>query len=889
MSQTQETAAVGLKLPPLGSPGAWPVGYVVAERYEVRAFLGRGGHSLVYRVYDRSVRDEIALKVLHPGRDPERTLDRFRREVAIAREASSPNLVRVFDLEQTESDVYITMELMEGGSLRRRLEARPLPIPEAVRIAEAVLQGLGALHACGAVHRDVTPGNILFSGRGEVKLGDFGLVRRPERDETALTARDAILGTEGYRSPEQALGKKVGPESDLYAVGVVLFEMLAGRLPHEGGGSEFERRLSVLDRAPDVRRFRPEVPPWLARVVARLLEVRLADRYREAEEVLRDLTAEKSPRRVRLRRWLLRIAAALFLVLPPMGVILQPAPGASFSHLVPLEGEGIAAVGTRGEELWKLRGVDQENSTKWVLARIAPGGPRLLALVPTRLGRWSPEDVSTLTFYDPATGRVERRIKLPSAASSFPNDPPRFGIASVKTVDLFHDGTDEIIVNYHHIPEAPSYAVLYAPRLNQARVIYYAYGGQEFEGAADLDGDGIPELLFAGIDNGWNWVNVVAAVKIDPKSLKEGDSLTPPAAPDIMTDSAQERLLLWYATVPRGLLEDFHRLAIDEKRRELTARYLSGKTWTLSFDGFPPGAPRADIAERQKARRATYEHFREAERLRKADQLDLAMSEARAAEDSAKRTRETWLSEYAERLQAKILVAQGKIPEAEALFTTLMGRAEDAPEVAYDAGVAFHLAGDLHRAVTWYEKGIGRASAIGAGKSKHEFLKGEVLALVEKKRYGEALAAAERFGETYPTLQDQLWLFREYIRWRAGERPEASPERLRPNATDLSRYWELEFEFADGVELQELLSRVDRFLAERPETKTEALSLRAEILDRLGRRREAAQVAQAALELARVEAPRSIIARGHLGLLEERARHLGSESRPTLEDSSKTP
>jgi tetratricopeptide (TPR) repeat protein len=889
VSEAQETATVGPKASPTEAQGAWPAGHVVAERYEVRAFLGRGGHSLVYRVYDRDVGDEIALKVLHPGRDPERTLSRLGREVAIAREASSSHLVRVFHLEQSGGDAYLTMELMEGGSLRRRLEAGPLPIPESVRIAEAVLQGLAALHACGAVHRDVTPGNILFSGRGEVKLGDFGLVRRPERDETALTARDAILGTEGYRSPEQALGKKVGPQSDLYALGVVLFEMLAGRLPHEAGGSEFERCLSVLDRAPDVRPFRPEVPSWLARVVARLLEVRLADRYREAEDVLRDLTDEKSPRRVRLRRWLLRAAVALFLLLPQAGIILQPAPGASFSHLVPLEGEGIAAVGTRGEELWKLRGVDQENSTKWVLARITPGGPRLLALVPTRPGQWSPEDVSTLTFYDPATGKVERRIKLPSAAGSFPNDPPRFSIASVKTVDLFHDGTDEIIVNYRHVPEAPSYAVLYAPRLNQARVVYYAYGGQEFEGAADLDGDGIPELLFAGIDNGWNWVNVVAAVKIDPKSLKEGDSLTTPTAPDAMTESSQERLLLWYATVPRGLLEDFHRLAIDEKRREITVRYLSGKTWTLGFDGFPPGAPRADIAERQEARRATYEHLREAERLRKAGQLDLAMSEARAAEDSAKRAQEIWLAEYAERLQAKILVAQGKILDAEALFTSLVGRAEDAPEVAYDAGVAFHLAGDLRRAVMWYEKGIGRDSAIGAGKSKHEFLKGEVLALVEEKRYEEALAAAERFGETYPTLQDQLWLFREYIRWRAGERPEANPGRVRPNATDLSRYWELEFEFADGREPKELLSRVDRFLAERPETKTEARSLRAELLDRLGRTKEAAQVAQAALELARVEAPRSIIARGHLSLLEERARRLGSEFRPTLEDSSKAP
>ncbi|HEX4961389.1 MAG TPA: serine/threonine-protein kinase [Thermoanaerobaculia bacterium] len=846
---------------------------MVADRYEVKAYLGRGGNATVYRVYDRYVKVEVALKLVHPDLDPERALRRLSREVEIAREVSSPYLVRVFDLGRTNEDIYLTMELLGGGSLRRRLDSGPLPLSHAVGIAESVLRGLAELHDHGAVHRDVTPGNVLFSSKDEAKLADFGLARRPEQDETAFTARDAILGTEGYRSPEQALGKELGPRCDLYSLGVVLFEMLVGRLPHEA--APLGPRLSILEAAPDVRRFRPEVPPWLARIVARLLEVRLANRYQSAEEVLADLTHEKSPRRVRLRRYLFRSAAVLLLCLPQVGVLVVPAPEAEFSHLIQLE-SGIAAIGTRGEQLWTLPGADPETADKWALARIEPGGSQLLALVP---GQAFPEDVSTLTFFDPLTGKVRRQVKLPSGANYFPNDPPRFSIASVKALDLFHDGTDEVIVNYRHVPEAPSYVVLYAPRLNEARVIYYARGGQSFEGAADLDGDGIPELLFAGIDNAWNWVNVVAAVRLapNPSDPESWRTRVAAAAPDLVAEPADERSLLWYAVVPRGYLDDPRRLTIDEKRRELTVHYqFSGKTWTLDFDGFPPGTSGADLPKRQEARLATYAHFRETERLRKAVQLDLAMSEATAALDSAKRARETWLSEYAERLQAKILVAEGKIPEAEALFTSLVGRAEDAPEVAYDAGVAFHLAGDLHRAVTWYEKGIGRGSAMGAGKMKHEFLKGEVLALVEEKRYADALSAVARFEATYPAFQGQLGLFRGYVRWRAGKRPEADPAGVHLNSTDLYRYWEMEFEFADGGDRRELLARVDRFRDERPETSAEALSLRAELLGRLGRTREAAETAQSALELAQGEVERSIIARGHLDLLKERAQRLGS-------------
>ena len=872
MSHTEETATVGPQPPP-GESLRPRVGSVVADRYEVRALLGKGGHASVYRAYDRLLKAEVALKLVHPERDLERGLARIRREVGVARESLSPHLVRVFELGESNGDIYLTMEILPGGSLRDRLRQGPLPIPEVLRIGAALLKGLAALHGRGVVHRDVTPGNILFSESGEAKLCDFGLVRRLGREETRLTLEGGVLGTIGYLSPEQLLGKEVSPRSDLYAAGVVVFEMLAGKLPHEAV-SELGLRLAAFGVAPDVRRLRPEVPRWLAEVVARLLERRPADRFPSAEAALAVLEKRQVPPRYRLRRRLLQAAAMALLFLPQAGVLVTPARRAPFSHLVPAGETGITAVSTGGETLWTINGVAPEIADRAALARITLGGPRLIAIVLARPGEWSPGAISTLSFLDPVTGEVVKKVQLPSGADRFPNDPPRFSFSSAKAVDLDQDGIDEVLVNYSHVPEAPFYTVLYAPRFGQARTVFYSRGGQDFQGAADLDGDRTRELLFAGINNGWNWVNAVAAVRIDLRSFLQSERLPPAGAPDVIEHSSQDRFLLWYAVVPRGHLEDLPRLVIDEKRRELRVRYRSGKIWTLGFDGFPPESSNQDRTERQDARRETYQHLWEAERLRRANMLDLAMSEAKAALDSAMRAREVWLGQYAERLQAKILVAQGKIPEAEARFASLAERAEDAPEVAYDAAVAFHLSGDLRRAVAWYERGMGRGSAIGAGKSKHEFLKGEVLALVERKRYAEALAAVARFGATYPSFQSHLWTFREYVRWRSGERPEADPSGVPRNWTDLERYWALEFELAAGGKPGEILQRVDRFLAERPETQAEALSLRAELLARQGRAREATEVALDALELVRAEQERSIIARGHLNLVEERAHRL---------------
>lgn len=861
MADYSETVSVGPLPLSERNPDEYQPGRLVADRYEIRERLRRGGQATVYRAFDRSLGIEVALKFIH--RQAENAFSRLRREVGRVRDIQCPSLVHIYDIGSAPDGHFLTMEFLSGGSLQDRLREGPLPVEDATRIAAAVLEGLQALHEKGAIHRDVTPGNILFSKAGEAKLADFGLVRNFRGEEDPLTREAAVLGTPGYLSPEQLGRGKAGPPSDLYATGVVLFEMLCGRRPESRA------------EATDVRTVRAGVPLWLSEVASRLLEENPADRFPDARAALLALGSESRPPRYRLRRRILKGGAAsllLFSLFLAWHLIAKTRRAEAYSHLVAAGETGITAIGKNGKRLWTIPDVKPEVADRAALARITPGGPRLLALVLTRPGEWSQEAVSRLTFLDPATGKIVREVPLPHGADHFPNDPPRFSFASARSVDLTNDGVDEVLVNFNHIPEAPFYSVLYAPRYDQTRIVYYSRGGQDFRGAADLDGDGAKELIFVGIDNGWNWVNVMAAVSFDPRSLRTGNWIVTPGAPNATGQPAQTPSLLWYAILPRGYFQDPDCLTIDETGRRLTVRYRSGKTWTLGYDGFPPTDPPFDKAARQTARRETYVHLVESERLRRAGTHDLAMAEARAAEDAAGRAREAWLGEYAKRLQAKILVAEGRLQEAEDRFKSLAERADDAPEVSYDAAVAFHLAGDLRQAVAWYREGLGRMSAMGAGKSKHEFLKGEVLALVEGRRYEEALKAVSRFAAIYSWHK---WNYREYIRWRAGERPEPDPEGVTVNSTDLDRYWVLEFAFASGEAPGKLLAQVDRYLEERPETRAEVLSLRAELLARLGRRSEAAETAARALEAVQAEAASSIVARGHLGLVEERFRRLG--------------
>ena len=249
----------------------------------------------MYRAHDARLDREVAIKVLgrrHAGL-PE-FVERFEREVKSVASLDHPNVVRVFDSGRGDDGCpYMAMELMDGGTLKDRIRHEgPLPPREAARVALQVADALGAAHAAGIVHRDVKPENVLLTKNGVAKVADFGIARATEA--TAMTHTSMILGTVPYLSPEQARGEKVGPASDLYSLGVVLFEALTGRTPF--GTGEHVNPLAIAmkhctEPAPSPRASNHRVPRPLEIVTLTLMRKQPADRYASAAALADDLEA----------------------------------------------------------------------------------------------------------------------------------------------------------------------------------------------------------------------------------------------------------------------------------------------------------------------------------------------------------------------------------------------------------------------------------------------------------------------------------------------------------------------------------------------------------------------------------------------------------------------
>jgi len=255
---------------------------ILAGRYRIEAPLGHGGMATTYLARDLVLDRSVAVKVLQRGTPDPTDLARFQREARVAAAVSHPNVVQVYDAGQDGDIRFLVMEWVEGGDLAQFMRQNaPVPLDQAVRIALDVLHGLAAIHRAGIVHRDVKPANVLIDRQGRAKLTDFGIARR--HDEPTLTSPVELLGTAPYVAPERIRGEPATPASDLYAVGVLLYELLTGRLPFPGQTPE--ELLAQHVHAPPIppRRWRHDIPPALERVVLRALAKDPSARYRSAE------------------------------------------------------------------------------------------------------------------------------------------------------------------------------------------------------------------------------------------------------------------------------------------------------------------------------------------------------------------------------------------------------------------------------------------------------------------------------------------------------------------------------------------------------------------------------------------------------------------------------
>jgi len=258
-------------------------------RYRLEARIGTGGMSTVYRAIDETLERPVAIKLMNReiASDSDQ-LERFRREARAVAQLSHPHVVGVIDAGEDQGRPYIVFEHVQGETLKERIRRLgELDVSEAVAYAIEIARALGAAHARHIVHRDVKPQNVLIDEEGSAKVTDFGIARTLEED--GLTADGRVLGTTDYVSPEQALGHAVTGQSDLYSLGVVLYEMLTGEVPFKGENQVAVAMKHVREELPDVQIRRPEVSASLAAVIDRATAKDLRERYRSDEELIADL------------------------------------------------------------------------------------------------------------------------------------------------------------------------------------------------------------------------------------------------------------------------------------------------------------------------------------------------------------------------------------------------------------------------------------------------------------------------------------------------------------------------------------------------------------------------------------------------------------------------
>jgi serine/threonine-protein kinase len=263
---------------------------VFSERYELNHLIARGGMAEVYRAHDRLLDRPVAVKVLFPELSVDRSfVERFRREAQAAANLSHPNIVPVFDWGEDGGTYFIVMEFIDGRPLSSILKtAGTLSAERTADVGAHVAAALGYAHKHGVIHRDVKPGNVLITDEGQVKVTDFGIARAINTEES-LTQTGAVMGTATYFSPEQAEGIGVDARSDLYSLGVVLFEMVTGRPPFLGDTPVAVASKHVRDHPPAPRELNPSIPPTFEAIILKAMAKDPAHRYGTAEELRADL------------------------------------------------------------------------------------------------------------------------------------------------------------------------------------------------------------------------------------------------------------------------------------------------------------------------------------------------------------------------------------------------------------------------------------------------------------------------------------------------------------------------------------------------------------------------------------------------------------------------
>lgn len=279
------------------------IGKVINGRYKVIASIGSGGMANVFLAHDLILDRDVAIKVLRFNFQNDQTaIRRFQREALAATELVHPNIVSVYDVGEEEDMQYLVMEYVRGMDLKRYIQTQyPIPYTKIVDIMQQILSAVSLAHAHGIIHRDLKPQNVLIDQEGVVKITDFGIAIA--LSETSLTQTNSLLGSVHYLSPEQARGSMATKQSDIYALGIILYEMMTGNVPFDGESAVTIALKHFQDQIPSVKVFDPEAPQSLENIVMNATAKDPADRYKTAEEMSDDLATALSPGRLDEQPW----------------------------------------------------------------------------------------------------------------------------------------------------------------------------------------------------------------------------------------------------------------------------------------------------------------------------------------------------------------------------------------------------------------------------------------------------------------------------------------------------------------------------------------------------------------------------------------------------------
>ena len=270
------------------------IGQIIKERYEITQLLGEGGMSYVYKAIDKQLQRTVAIKTLKPNYvEQEKFVERFKREAQTAANLNHPNIVQIFDWGIGDEPFFV-MEYIEGNTLTSIIaNKRTISMNDILFIGAQVSSGLQAAHSKGLVHRDIKPGNIMITPEGKVKVTDFGIVSL-QNEESDITKTGSILGTASYISPEQAQGKPVSKESDLYSLGTLLYELITGRPPFEGDTPIATATKHITDKPEKLSTYRANIPKGIENAVLKLLHKYPKDRFKNAEDLRAVLLQQKT-------------------------------------------------------------------------------------------------------------------------------------------------------------------------------------------------------------------------------------------------------------------------------------------------------------------------------------------------------------------------------------------------------------------------------------------------------------------------------------------------------------------------------------------------------------------------------------------------------------------